>query len=251
MENPKMPSWPRFPRAPITEALLDIRAKLPPSIDMIRLGTFYEIVKAQYPQKRERRSWQGALEMKLGGPAVVQQSGGPDGYLFISQDGRQIVQARLDGFTVNRLRPYDRWASLRDEAKSQWKHYLQVATPELVTRVALRYLNRLELPQPIRDFKEYILTVPEIAPDLPQGLATFFMQLVVPSARLNCTAMINETMEAPTEKVLPFILDIDVFREAAFEPNGDDLWQAFEELREYKNDIFFKSITRKTEELFA
>jgi uncharacterized protein (TIGR04255 family) len=52
-----------------------------------------------------------------------------------------------------------------------------------------------------------------------------------------------------TNKV-PLIFDIDVFREAAFDVKGEELWQAFEKLRDLKNNIFFKSITPKAKELF-
>src|SRR3990167_5750912 len=100
----------RFPHAPITEALLDIRVKLPAQIDLTRLTTFHDAVKDRYPLKRERTSWHGGFQLKPGtGPEMLaSSSGGPDGYLFTSADGRQIVQARLDGFTFNRLKPYDK-----------------------------------------------------------------------------------------------------------------------------------------------
>lgn len=246
-----MPTWPRFPNAPITEALLDIRAKLPPQIDLARLATLHEVVKDFYPNRRERFSWRGSLQLSPGGPELLEKAGGPIGYLFTSHDGRQIVQARLDGFTSNRLKPYDTWVSFRDEARKQWERYCQTAMPQLTTRIALRYINRIEVPLPIKDFREYILTSPEIAPDLPQGLATFFMRLVIPNPRLDCAAIVIVTMDKPSEAVLPLVLDIDVFRERSFDPNSADLWNAFEDLREFKNQIFFNSITEKAKELFV
>lgn len=242
----------QFPHAPITEALLDIRVKLPAQIDLTRLATFHDAVKDRYPLKRERASWQSGFQLTLGtGPEMLQSSGGPDGYLFTSADGRQIVQTRLDGFTFNRLKPYDKWATLRDEARELWQQYVQIASPEVVTRLALRYINRIEIPLPLRDFKEYILTTPEIAPKIPQGLASFFMRLVIPEPKTQTVAVVTEMMEpiADSSKALPLILDIDVFREAAFDVN-DGLWETFESLRNLKNDIFFKSITPKAKELF-
>ncbi|MBM4125009.1 MAG: TIGR04255 family protein, partial [Nitrospira sp.] len=150
-----MSNFTRFPRAPITEALLDIRVKLPPQIDLIRLATFHDTVKDRYPSKQERVSWQGGFQITPGtGPEMLPSSGGPDGYLFPSADGRQIVQARLDGFTFNRLKPYDKWETFRDEAKELWQQYVRIASPEVVTRLALRYINRIEIPLPMKDFKE-------------------------------------------------------------------------------------------------
>lgn len=245
-----MRDWPRFPNAPITEALLDIRVKLPPAINLQRLATFQDGVKDRYPNRRERSSWQGGFEIKEEGLAVVQPSGGPDGYLFTSADGRQIVQARLDGFTFNRHKPYDKWKTFRDEARQLWERYLKIATPEIVSRVALRYINRINIPLPIKDFKEYILTTPEIAPNLPQGLSTFFMRLVIPDEKSKSIAIVTETIEPARENMLPLIFDIDVFREATFEPPGQQIWEEMEELRQLKNEIFFNSLTEKAKELF-
>lgn len=245
-----MVEWPRFPNAPITEALLDIRVKLPSTIDLRRLETFQDSVKDRYPDRRERSSWQAGFEMKEGSVRVIEPSGRPDGYLFTSKDGRQIVQARLDGFTFNRLKPYDKWETFRDEARQLWEQYLMVATPEIVSRVALRYINRLNLPLPLKDFKEYILTTPEIASNLPQGLSGFFMRLVIPQEKSKSTAIVTETIEPPQENRLPLIFDIDVFREAPFDPTGLEIWEGMEQLRQLKNEIFFNSVTEKAKELF-
>ncbi len=243
-----------FPNAPITEALLDIRVKLPPQTDLAKLAVFHDGIRERYPAKQERVSWRGQIEVKASPAAQVSQSaaGGPDGYLFTSVDGRQVVQARLDGFTFSRLKPYDKWETLRDEARELWQQYIRIASPEAVIRVALRYINRIEIPLPIRDFKEYILTTPEIAPDLPQGLDSFFMRLVIPDARTQAAAIVTETVEPIDESNnrLPLIFDVDVFRLAAFNVQDKTLWETFEQLHDLKNHIFFKSITPKAKELF-
>ena len=244
----------RFPNAPITEALLDIRVTLPAQTDLAKLATLHDAIKQKYPSKQERLAWRGHVEIKASPVPEVSQSatGEPDGYLFTSVDGRQVVQARLDGFTFSRLKPYDKWTTLRDEAQELWQHYVRIASPETVTRVALRYINRIEIPIPMRDFKDYILTTPEIAPDLPQGLGSFFMRLVIQDPNAQAVAIVTETMEPIDESRnrLPLIFDIDVFRMAAFNIQDNAMWEVFEYLHDLKNDIFFKSITLKAKELF-
>jgi len=36
----------------------------------------------------------------------------------------------------------------------------------------------------------------------------------------------------------------------SFEDNKEDMWNEFEKLRTFKNEIFFNTITEKTKELF-
>jgi uncharacterized protein (TIGR04255 family) len=252
----QLPEWQRFPKAPITEALLDIRVKLPSDIGLDQLLGLHEQIRGDYPQQRERKSWQGGVALKDGKLEISPVTGGADGYLFSSLDGRQIVQAKLDGFTFNRLAPYDRWETFRDEAKLHWGRYRNLARPTIITRIALRYINRLPLPLPIKDFRDWINTTPEIAPGLPQGLKTFFMRLEIPHPTTAAIGIITETMQAPEviagsdRQILPLILDIDVLQEREFTPDSDVLWSTFEDLRNVKNEFFFKSVTDRAKELF-
>lgn len=240
-----------FPNAPIKEALLDIRATLPSNISLDILAKFYDRVKDKFPDKEQRFSFTGGVQIKPGNaPEVLRPSGGPDGYLFRSNDGKKIVQAKLDGFTFNQLKPYDRWETFHAEAKALWEIYCEIAKPQNVTRLALRYINRIEIPLPIKEFKEYILTVPDVADGLPHGLANFFMQLVVPDQESKNIAIITETMEPIENGILPLIFDIDVYRQAAFSSESDEIWNVLASLRDLKDAIFFKSITPKCEKLF-
>ena len=45
---------------------------------------------------------------------------------------------------------------------------------------------------------------------------------------------------------MPILLDIDVFRDTDFSPEGPELWSEFKELREAKNRCFFESLQPET-----
>ncbi|MBI4527520.1 MAG: TIGR04255 family protein [Deltaproteobacteria bacterium] len=247
-----MPETIIFKNAPITEAILDIRATLPKDIKLENLLNVYDAVKLSYPNKRERIAFQGQFQFRPNIlPELREVKGGPDGYLFSTADGKQTIQARLDGFTFNRFKPYDRWETFREEGRKLWTIYASVSNPKEVTRVALRYINRIEIPLPIRDFKDYIVTIPEIASGIPQGLANFLMRLVIPVDELQAVAIITESMEPPVaNNVVAVILDIDVFRQGSFDIHSQAIWDIFENLHDLKNNIFFRSITEKAKELF-
>ena len=247
-----MSTYTVFPNAPITEALLDIRVQLPREIDLKKLEVFHENIKSRFPDKKQRISFETGFQLSPEKPPVpLPASGGPYGYMFSSPNEKKVVQARLDGFTFNKLRPYENWDRFFCEAQELWDFYLKIAKPEKITRIALRYINRIEIPLPIKDFKEYILTIPEIAPHLPQGIARLFMQISIPNHEIQATAIVTEAMESSAGiQKLPFILDIDVFQETLSSADEPEIWERFKKLRVFKNDIFFKSITEKTKELF-
>jgi uncharacterized protein (TIGR04255 family) len=246
-----MTEYPIFPNAPITEALLDIRVQLPSEVDLKKLETFHDAVKEKFPQKQERISMQAGFQFSPEGPTALPASSKPDGYLFRSTIENKVVQARVDGFTFNKLKPYENWELFSNEARNLWKIYVDVANPIKIKRIALRYINRIEIPLPMNEFKEYILTVPEIAPNIPQALTQFFMNLVIPNPEIEATAIINQTMENPTPtQRLPYIFDIEVWKETFYEGDKKEMWDQFEKLRKFKNDIFLNSVTNKAKELF-
>lgn len=240
-----------FPNPPITEAILDIKVNLPKETNLERLLAFQDDIKAEFPTKKDRHS--GSFQIKTGtAPEIISSTNRTDGYLFRSVDNTKIVQARLDGFTFNKLKPYSNWEEFSDEAKNLWNRFVNIAKPINVVRLALRYINRIEIPLPFGDFTEYILTIPEIAPNIPQSLTGLFMQLVIPNNEIQANAIITETMDKIDDKskVLPFIFDIDVSRNIILKPTADDIWKIMEDLRHFKNQIFVESLTERAKELF-
>lgn len=86
---------------------------------------------------------------------------------------------------------------------------------------------------------------------MPQGLIGFLTRIVVQEPSLGCTAIVTQALEAVSEsEATPVILDIDVFKEEEFDPNGESPWAYLQKLRGFKNRIFFESITPELLELY-
>lgn len=247
-----MTDYPIYRKAPITEALIDIRAELAEETTLEKLASFHELVKDRFPQKEERILITSSFKVSLGNPLISDTSGSKiDGYRFRSPETNKIVQVRLDGFTFNKLKPYESWDVFSAEAKELWNMYSGLAQPIKVTRLALRYINRIEIPLPIKDFREYILNAPDISPNLPQSLNHFFMRVVIPYHEVEATAVITVTMdEQVNPQQVPIIFDIDVFKGRSYKSDDADIWQDLEKLRNLKNEIFFDSLTDIAKEMF-
>lgn len=240
-----------FPNAPITEAVIDIRAELPDNASLANLEKLHDLIRAGYPGKKSRKKFEAQIQFKEEREPLRTTTFQQDGYYFTSPDGKRIVQYRLDGFSFNRLRPYSRWEDLRDEARRAWDIYVAHVSPLAVSRLAVRYINSIEIPSKSFDYDDYFTAVPKTPEGLPQVLGHFFTRTVIPFADQDATAVVIQT---PADRQGPvntaIILDIDVFVQRCLPPEDQRIWGMLEQLRKIKNDIFFKSITEKTKELF-
>lgn len=247
-----MAEYTHLNNAPITEALIDIRLKVRNAFDVRKLESLYKDIEAKYPAKKERHKWEGRLEFKKGEIPISAGSEKIDGYIFTSSNGKKIFQARIDGFTFNRLKPYETWEAFRDEALELWELYKTVLSSD-ITRVALRYINKFNIPlfpEPLKDFNEYLTAAPIVPEGLPQGLSSFLTRVVIHEPTIDAAAIITQAFEQIVDpKFLPIILDIDVFKQKDL-IGEKEAWQTLESLRDLKNRIFFESITEKTKELF-
>jgi len=52
------------------------------------------------------------------------------------------------------------------------------------------------------------------------------------------------------QREVPVILDVDVFKICECEPSSSKVWEILAQLRNFKNLIFFKSLTQKGQEVF-
>ena len=245
-----MPEIQHLDKAPITEALVDIRVPTQSEFDVSKLEAVHKDVANSYPVKEERL--QQEIVFELSESAFKQKSKKHKaGYFFKTQANNRVAQFRVDGFTYSWLKPYESWEALRDEAKRLWNIYSGVRQPSAINRIAVRYINRIEIPLPVQDFRDYLSAAPEVPSRLPQGVSSFLLRVVVPDPKTGAIAIITQALEALVDPAIaPIILDIDVFNEKAFEPDGAEVWEAIESLRNFKNQIFFESVTDKALEMF-
>ena len=164
------------------------------------------------------------------------------------------MQVRTDAFTFSKLKPYENWKVFVSEAKDLWSKYCDLTKPKKITRLGLRYINRICLPLPIKSFKEFIRIIPEAPKGIPKGVSEIFLRMVLrfQGEGWEDKAIITETIEPVSEdsKVLPFILDIDVYNLGDYSVEDSLIWKIFERLRVNKNILFFNGTTPKAKEMF-
>jgi len=247
--------YPHLSSAPITEAIFDIRVKARPDFQVTDFAELKADLQENFPKVEERRGGQVTFRFEPPGTGNPQppdiQDFGLQGFFFKSEDEKLIVQFRIDGFTLNKLKPYSSWDELQPLVENLWSKYLYIAKPVAVMRCALRYINHILINQTQLDFDDYFRAAPQIPSELPQTIGGFLSKVTIIDESKQIAAHVTQVYEPrATAQNKPIILDIDAFKNVDILPNDTRLWKNFADLRTFKNQIFFNFLAEKTIGLF-
>ena len=241
--------------APITEAVIDFRAHAPAEIDVKSLATLAPVVGSEYGPPKGislfEFGWSQAAGSRLTSQPV---DDGVIGFRYETADGRHIAQFRKDGFTFSRLAPYTEWEAVFSEASRLYRIFVEAGHPEEVTRIAVRYINRLLLPEEqVGDFSPFLAAPPPLPKEISSLLTNFLTRVQVRDPATGVEGTITQTIQqgAVEPNKVPVILDLDFFELGSRSPAPEAVLPRFATLREHKNKYFFASITEATADLYT
>jgi uncharacterized protein (TIGR04255 family) len=240
-----------LPRAPITEAVIDFHVQLEESPSVDCFEPLRGVLQADYPKAQHIHSFEARIGFEDGRPVPPDTKHAVLGLAFKSADERNIAQFRLNGFTFNRLQPYTEWDGIFRETMRLWQEYVRVARPSLVTRLATRYINRLRFPLPMPDLGRFLVAPPVVPAALPQAIAGFLTRVVIVESGRDLSAIVMQALETSVEPDQSIILlDIDAYKMVELSPEDARIPAVLADLHDFKNAIFFESITEEAVRLF-
>lgn len=237
----------QYSKAPITEAVIDIRTTRT-NVDLQAAESALSAELADYPNKH--KVMQASFQLQLGAEGASSATDSTQsGYRFLPADQKQVAQFGVEGFTFSRLNPYSGWHVFQPEARRLWDLHRRVFSPPMVTRVAVRFINRLDLPPNQEGLSAYLTSLPQFSSKIGQSPERFFLQLCLPQESPLSTLILNEALvPGPPDKV-SILLDLDLFRENTSITEENVLWELIEQFHVRKNDVFESLITAKTRRL--
>jgi uncharacterized protein (TIGR04255 family) len=131
----------KYPRAPITEALMDIRVQ---PRDGLNVGELRELSKGANGEEFGTVNDQYRIDAAILPGSTATQTTTPTkiGFQFRNASADKIIQGQLDGWSFSKLAPYDCWEKFQRQGRELWGVYRGIAQPKRITRVAVRYINR-------------------------------------------------------------------------------------------------------------
>ena len=161
------------------------------------------------------------------------------------------MQFRNDGFSFSRLAPYETWEAVREEAEGLWQLYRARLDPSYATKLTVRYVNHIRLPNPLPEIGDYFLGMPALPDEWPQVVSSFvYRQTLHDQPKGHSANVMHALVDDVDEERLGVIFDIDAYAQGPLALSEESLWGTLEQLRNLKNRIFFSGITTQALELF-
>ena len=237
-------------KAPIIEAVLDIDCDMPPGkeISLLELAA-HERLRPHYPKVRRVFVQTHHIETPPGEAPKIKHHQAVHGLQFLSEDEKQLVQFRAQGFSFNRLAPYTGLDDYLPEIERTWKIFVSLAAPLQIRTVRLRYINRLMLPmlekQPLQ-LEEYLKVCPRLPDEDKLTFTSFLNQHTAVENGTGNQVHIILTNQTAENMMLPLILDITAENSAQSEiENWPCLLARIQALRRLKNRVFRNTLTEK------
>ncbi len=244
-------------KAPIVEAVIDFRV---PQVAGVRSDAFSNLTSSigeKYSKPEPINLIEARFGIDQGKMLDPAQSKTDLGWRYKAET--EIVQFRIDGFTFSKIEPYTTWNEVFGEAFRLWRVYLNVAKPAQLSRIAVRYINRMQVPgnQKISDFikKPPVVPLPESSTELDYAIRVhmldFLTRIRIADHTRGAEAIVVQAIESKIDpNAMSLYLDIDAYKLDAFEPDTPQLPELFQGLREFKNEIFYASITEMAVEKY-
>ncbi len=154
----------QYANPPLVEAICEFQFLPGSPWDATVLGLVYERVKGEFPQKAQLPP--PLFNLTIG--ASPQAGAAPASRMqFRRADNSALLQVGPDSLTVNHLSPYGGWPRFLAMIESALSAYREVAAPQGLKRLALRYINRICVPAALVNaqgvpLSDYVLTYPNV-----------------------------------------------------------------------------------------
>ena len=240
-----------YTRPPISEAVIDIHTEFrePPSMEQLQAvaGRFA----SSFPLRHLVNTLAFSLSVGPDQPATAGEAQSSSVGLRLSNtQNDRVLQLLRHGITYSHLPPYSNWETFSSGLLSAWPEFVSGCSVTAVRRIAVRYINRIQVPQgsKVEDYLDLGVRIPE---RISQQVIGYFAQIVLPLPELgpHFRAVVNTGVEpgVPGSPAV-LLLDIDVFCEGRYDVQDPTIWSVLEALRKKKNAIFEGSITERVRE---
>lgn len=199
----------KYKNPPIIEALCEFQfvSDTPEDFDSIT-NLMYEKIRADFPKKLRLQLQTSQINVgNSGTPEITEQ------FLplvrFQSSNEYVLMQLGQSFLSINHLKPYTSWEEFLPSVKMGFNAYREVVKPKSIHRIALRYINRVEITNNRINLEDYFEFRPLIRQKVLQDISAFTLGIQIPHE--NARDMLNvqlASIDSEAPNTIAVILDL-------------------------------------------
>ena len=243
---------------PIEEAICEFQFKPSQDWNLTVPGKFHMNLATEYPGKPQtRRVVNISLRAHSDQAPNLGYDEGSARVQMPTEDKKRMVSIGRDVLSIHMLRPYHDttrgseigWLEFRSRIKNALEAYWKVVHPKGVSKVGMRYINKIVVPEKTARIESYIKCVVPVVTGLPDYPSNFVSRAEYPFDDGVRLVVSQGTTGSPTDNV-GFLLDLDVVWEAPEPVSLPDALEKAEMLRDRERQAFETVITDLAREAF-
>lgn len=233
-------------RPPIKEAIISVSFKDVVSLELLNSFCDSTFIKKNYPVRNNLMYLEVKGDANTKNP--ISTSHNHEGFLLSCGVGcNKSIQSKIGQLSFHNTDSYIGWENFYSEFKIIWQNYCESVGKMDITQLGVRYINQLYFDVPLENgFEEFLKILPMIPEGISKSVNNFFIQLNVPNEHKTLTGIITETFRFASKEKLQVILDLNVIKAKNVICDSDEMWSSFKDIRNFKNHLFFSSLTDKT-----
>lgn len=199
------------------------------------LGAGYDLEPAQI--KMMRISSQGGQK-----PEVSEVKGNSDRMIYRHKDSVHLLQLSPGLLTINEVGNYPGWQEFSKHIKNAWETFSRVCPHIEVTRVGLRYINRVQRGSETTRVGDWLQNSDWLPPRMMQQEKDFFFRF---DARFDsdCHMKLTVVEEQTDDLLAPIIFDLDAISQSLKLTSWKDVFSKVDHLHQLVRKEFKDSIT--------
>lgn len=174
----------------------------------------------------------------------------PHAVLFCSADGAKAVGVGDNLLSIHALAPYPGWDRFLARVRAAFELYVGVVKPTGISRVAVRYIDRITLPEKAGALADYFVVMPPKPRSMFPFLSAFHIVLQTFDQDENIAMLTLSSSEPDDTGSTVVLYDLNLVRDFPEQEPLDRWEQHAEALHQRQKDIFEESITDQMRKLF-
>lgn len=163
-----------FHYSPIQEAVCEFRFSKGTEWDGDLASILYNLLKDEFPDKKQKISHK--LEIKANINGIESQKIEPiNTDVFLSKDGKVLIQIYHRMISINCLRPYPSWEVFNKKIETVYSALQKIVKIEKIDRIGLLYINKIDIDEKTVELGDYFNFYPHLSPGLPQVIENFIV----------------------------------------------------------------------------